>query len=114
MLSFISRLFARKTHAQKTIRSFRPSLESMEERTVLNCTFSLANAGHTLVITGDNHNNTVSIVQDDVNNKLTVIGDGVTHTYSSSQITKMVINLKGGNDSLSWKLADGSSYSNGK
>src|SRR5205085_2373598 len=89
-------------------------------------TVGLADAGHTLVITGDAGNNRVSIVQDDAHDQIKVTYDAViyfrhipihttlTQTFSSSQINQVRADLGDGNDSLLWSLGAGSNFTFGK
>ncbi|MFO0925440.1 MAG: hypothetical protein U0736_00145 [Gemmataceae bacterium] len=107
----LARLFATRKparHARPT--GFRPGLEQLDERLCLSVTVGTIDAGHTLVINGDNAANAVTIIQDDDANHLTVQAAGINQTFDSNKITNVVINLKGGADSLTWKLGGGSDF----
>jgi hypothetical protein len=98
-------------------RMIRPSFECLETRECLSITTSLTDGGHTLVIQGTADAETVRITQDDAANTFTVessvtragvvTGPVNTQTFSSSAITKVVINTAGGDDSLVYQLKAG-------
>lgn len=109
----------------KPFRS-RLQLESLERRDCPSVTLSLQN-GNTLVITGDDSGNDVHITQDDAHDTLAVTGvittpatrasaNGnpstslATQTFQSSKISRIVVKLGTGDDSLEYQLAPGSNY----
>lgn len=115
MTSFFKTLASRFTATKPTARharpsAFRPSLEQLDERLCLSVTVGTIDGGHTLVITGDNAANAVTIIQNDNDNDLIVQAPGVNQTFDSNQITKVVINLLGGADTLTYKLGGGSDF----
>lgn len=85
--------------------AFRPRLEALEERSVLSCTTSFA-AG-VLTITGDNLANNLEIVQNDTTNTMKVTCDGSVSNFTSSQVSKLNVDLLGGDDYLWYGLATG-------
>lgn len=93
---------------------FAPTFDSLEDRWCPAVAFSLDSTGTILTLTGDAKPNTVVIKQNDVINDLEVFGDGVTKHYASSKIQKIIVNLKDGNDSLTYQLGGGSNFVNGK
>jgi hypothetical protein len=98
---------AKKDRARGNRR--RPlGVEVLENRTCMSCVVTTTDGGHTLVITGDGSANNVAIEVNDVANTLTVTCDGESSTYTSSSITKLMVDLKGGNDNLWMGLAPGS------
>lgn len=114
----MKRLLNRLTNAIQTRTTRKPTtrlaLESLEDRQCLSVTIDTIDAGHTLRVLGDDVANTVTITQDDDHNKITVVVGSQTKTFTSSQITKVVIDLKGGNDNLTYRLGGGSDFQFGK
>lgn len=98
-------------------RIIRPYFECLESRDCPSITTSLTDGGHTLVIQGNADAETLRVTQDDSANTLTVessvtrarvvTGPINTQTFSSSAITKVVINTGGGDDSLLYQLRSG-------
>jgi hypothetical protein len=98
-------------------RIIRPYFECLESRDCPSITTSLTDGGHTLVIQGSADAETLRITQDDATNTFIVESNvtraGVvsgpinTQTFSSSAITKVVINTAGGDDSLLYQLRAG-------
>lgn len=86
----------------------RLGIEALEDRSCMSCIVSTTDGGHTLNITGDGAANDVQIAIDDVANTLTVICDGQMSNYTSSAITKIKVDLKGGDDIFWMGLAPGS------
>jgi hypothetical protein len=66
--------------------------------------------GNTLVIRGDAAANVVSITQNDPANTLTIVADGVTQVFDSTQITRLDVDLKAGDDHFFWDLATGKDF----
>lgn len=116
MKRLLSRIFGLNTTASKRSLQKKSMLqiEDLESRWCPSCTVATVDGGHTLVIKGDNTNNIVSLVQNDTTNKLKVVCDGQTTIFSSNQITKIKVDLKGGDDKFGYDLAAGTSYSYGK
>lgn len=117
MTTFFSKLtnvFA--VPARRLVRptTFRPRIESLHERLCLSVSVSTIDSGHTLVITGDNLANNIQIIQNDDSNVLTVTAPGVNKTFDSDDITKVVINLQGGADTLTYTMGNGSDFENAK
>lgn len=108
MFSLLSRLFATKSITTTKPRRFQPLLQGLERRDAMSCTVGLQDG--TLTVNGDANDNHVQIIQDDANNQLKVIADGVEHVFTSSQVNKLVVDLKEGDDTLSWKLGNGSNF----
>lgn len=88
----------------------RLQLETLEDRMTPSCVVFTSNAGTTLNIVGDNADNDVAIVQNDNLNTLSVMCDGVPHSFSSTGITKINVDLKGGNDDFWYGLANGTNF----
>jgi hypothetical protein len=111
--------------------TFRPSLETLEDRRVLSCTVSFS--GTTLTITGDNTNNTV-VINDNGANTPTFNGsttpisgvtadpgttlavsvncNGVTQNFpaagaTNAQLTTVLINMGKKKDSVTYNLSAG-------
>ncbi len=94
----------------------RLQLESLEGRDCPSVTVQTVDNGHTLRIIGDDLAQSVSITQDDVNdrllvdvtNDLSVPGLGIAnlqqHQFQSSMIKRIVVSLRGGDDSLNYSL----------
>jgi hypothetical protein len=97
---------------------WRPQLEALEDRQLLSVSVLLQDSGHTLKITGDDAANRVEFIQDDTLNRLTLKINGLEHNFgaplSSSQITKMIVDLKGGNDRYNHYLERNSNFTNRK
>jgi len=91
----------------------RPGLEALEDRW---CPTSVHLSGSTLEIDGNSQANRVSIWQNDALNLIRVQYDsnGTTQTasYSSSQVSRIEIELEGGNDRLTYEL--GSNFTRAK
>lgn len=83
-------------------------VESLEERRCLSAD-AVLDAG-VLTITGDGGADDVRIVHDDSANQIQVIHDGVTDTFSSSAVGKIVVNLRGGDDRLTEELEQGTNF----
>lgn len=112
MKRLISSLRASKTESLARKHSFKPSMEGLEARWCPSATVGLQNG--ILTITGDDNANIVQIVQNDNQNKLTVIADGVQTDFASDQVLKVVANLKGGDDLLTYQLGGGSDFKKAK
>jgi hypothetical protein len=107
-------------------REFRPQVEALESRRCPSCTVTTADGGHTLVIADASSlfpppsppvkgatDNAVWVYQDDSLDRLSVFCDGSKKgIYSSTATTKVQIDLKGGDDSLDYRL--GSDFVRGK
>lgn len=108
LLSSLVRLA--KTETRKS--SYRPALENLEDRWCPAATIGFANG--VLTVTGDNNANNVQIVQNDDSNQLTVSADGATQVFDSDDVTKVAINLLGGDDQLTYKLGGGGDFEEAK
>ncbi|HYV35973.1 MAG TPA: hypothetical protein VE988_09740, partial [Gemmataceae bacterium] len=107
--------------------TFKPTMEALESRWCPATTVSPLQNG-VVTITGDETVNTVAITQNDNLNKLVIKTEGslsysdalgrtvinTVHEFSSDQVTDVVINLKGGNDQLTYQLGGGSDFINAK
>src|SRR5947208_71329 len=99
---------SKKASARNAKKHRQLGLEALEDRTCMSCVVSTTNGGHTLNITGDGAVNDVAIEVNDVANTLSVTCDGQVSSYTSSAITKINVDLKGGNDTFWMGLAPGS------
>ena len=100
---------------------FRPVLESLEERACPAISVTTADAGHTLLITGDNAANFVQIRQDDSVDRLSIDTSNFNdpgiyqhYEFESSDITKITVQLGHGNDVLTYALGGGSDFEHAK
>src|SRR5262245_2809351 len=112
LFSRVFRAFARAGHTPRNNRPLR--LEALEVRDCPAVSVLFDNATHTLTITGDKYANNVNLVIDDLNNQLKLTADGASQTFKSSDVWKIKLDLKGGNDNLQVALADGSNFVYGK
>lgn len=92
------------------------TVEALEDRNLLAVTASLLDGGHTLKLVGDNASELVWITQNDaadeiafawqpkVNGASLIAMPVQGQVYKSSDITRVIVNLKGGDDSLTWTL----------
>jgi hypothetical protein len=94
----------------------RPDLqvEALEDRWCPSTVAMLDNATQTLTITGDQAADKVQLVHDDNANEIHVLHDGVDETFVSSNVQTIVVNLKGGNDSFTQTLKEGTNFFRGK
>src|SRR5262245_34907848 len=110
---------SRTSQARPGVRTVRPRVEGLEDRwcptvSVSNPIYHGVVDTHTLIITRDDAGDTVTINQDDANSTLTVSSPGMfTRLYTSSVITRMSIDLGGGDDTLNWNLVS-STFSKSK
>jgi hypothetical protein len=129
MKRFFQNLF-RQTNARKA--SFKPRLDSLEDRVCATVTVTTPNNGQTLRIVGDGGANLVRIQQADSFNQISIRTDhedltggetlivnghliaGHSVVFTSSQITTINIDLLGGNDTFSYKLTGTSDFTNAK
>jgi hypothetical protein len=82
-------------------RHFRPMLETLEAKDCPSVTLS----GTTLIITGDNGINNVVVTQNDEANTITVVeNNGSAKQFKSSAVSSIVVSLKDGADSFTFKL----------
>jgi hypothetical protein len=79
------------------------TLEALEARWCPSTT-SVRLSGDTLRITGDNSHNEVAVVQNDSHDSLDVVADGFSYHFFSSRVHKVVVDLKGGDDSFTWRM----------
>lgn len=95
-----------RTPSMPARTAFRPGFDSLEDRQCLSVTVATAaNDPSTLIIKGSAANDKVFINQDDVANTFKVSGTGLAEqTFTSSQIQKVVIKMKGGNDDVNYLL----------
>src|SRR5437879_4909278 len=107
--------------------SFKPTMEALESRWCPATSVSPLQNG-IVTVTGDDTSNTVAITQNDNLNKLVIRTEGALSysallgrtvitsvwEFPSDQVTDVVINLKGGNDQLTYQLGGGSDFTNGK
>lgn len=93
--------------------------EALEDRHLLAITTQLLDGGATLRIVGDSTSESVVIAQDDYHNTITVSWSNSSpvlntdlpqpvQTFQSSSITKVVVELNGGNDQLQYHLSSDS------
>src|SRR5262245_36725379 len=91
--------------------SFRPRIEALEERTCLSATFPgpvgagyyLTDNGHTLVIKGNDQANEVKLYQDDSRGGLVIFTGDTGQVFSSSAITRIVVDLGRGDDVFTYQ-----------
>src|SRR5262245_5322221 len=84
-------------------RRFRPGVENLETRWCPSTTVGISN-GNTLVVRGDDAANELGILQNDEANTLTVSADGQTRVFDSQQVTRIDVELRGGDDVFGWVL----------
>jgi hypothetical protein len=97
--------------SQKNRNRTHLGVEALEERWCPSTTVVFDNNTDTLTITGDAAANKVTLRQDDVANQLHVLHDGIDETFSSSAVSKVVVDLKAGNDSFTHTLQEGTNLS---
>lgn len=107
-------------------RKLRPALEALENRDVPSVTMQTFNNGHTLKISGNGDWENVQIVENQQTGMLDIsyyrmpkpnqIMELVINqvSYSSTQITKVMVDLKGGDDFFSYSLAEGSNLTSSR
>lgn len=81
------------------------TLEALEGRWCPSAAARLS--GDTLRITGDNFHNDVAVVQNDSHDSLDVVADGFSYHFFSSSVRKVIVDLKGGDDSFQWHMDSG-------
>jgi hypothetical protein len=110
MRRFLSRVFGIPTSTTRRGRQQKSILqvEGLESRWCPSTVKVVG--GHILQVHGDAGNNNVQIVQNDQANTLTVTADGQVSTFSSSQIDKIDVDLKDGNDYFWYGLATGKDF----
>lgn len=98
----------------------RPAFEALENRDVPSVTLQTLDNGHTLKITGTGAWENVQIVENQLTGMLDVTyfktprpNSATIQTvnqlsFSNTEVTKVIVDLKGGNDSFSYSLAEGS------
>jgi hypothetical protein len=79
-----------------------PQSEPLEARRLLSATISLR--GDTLTIVGDDRANSISVTQDGA--KIVVKADGRTRTYAEDAVDALVIDSRGGNDTVLFTRTD--------
>src|SRR5262245_39758516 len=89
-------------------------IETLEGRDCPSTTVLFDNAAHPLTITGHNKANVDKVVHNDNANEVHVLHDGQDEVFSSSAIDKIVVDLKGGNDSFTQTLQEGTNFFRGK
>lgn len=67
-----------------------------------------------LVVTGTKSKDSIAFIQNDTTDVLSVRVNGVERSFPSSQVKTILVNAKGGNDSVNYSLGDGSDFINGK
>jgi hypothetical protein len=117
MKRLLKNLFGTQT---KTItrKQVRLGLEALEDRQLMTVT-ALPDAANPAIlkITSDNASDVIRVVQDDTNDRLQVFAGSSTTpllSRSSSEFTEVRVNLGGGNDRLTYRLADGSDFEHTK
>jgi len=96
-------------------RAFRPLCEDLEDRQLMSVTITNPTADK-LVIKSDSAGDKVTIRQNDATNDLYILVSGLngfTQEYNSSDITKIVVRMGGGNDELIYDLGE-SDFTNAK
>jgi len=85
-------------------RSFRPQVEALENRWCPSV--SVAVFSHTLVVQGDSADNVVTITEDGSGGvSATITGaNGATATGSGTAVTNVLVNTRGGSDSVAFTL----------
>jgi hypothetical protein len=99
----------RTSYANRTRQ--RLHLEAFEDRRCLSAVVAFDAATATLSITGDNLADNVKVVHDASANQLHVIHDGQDQIFTGSDVDKIVVDLKGGNDTFTETLATGTNFS---
>lgn len=106
--------------------TFRPCLDALEAREVPAVSIYTLDNGHTLQIVGSKGWDNVEIVQNDTTNTLEITSSTIAKvseasasdvdvkTFSSSSIKKIQVDLGVGNDSFTYRLADGTDLVNVK
>jgi hypothetical protein len=93
--------------------SFKPAMEVLETRWCPATTISPIQNG-VVTITGDESNNEVLIVQNDAQNQLNITAGGVTAHFVSDQVSGLTIDLRGGDDRLTYRMGTGSDFTSAK
>ncbi|HXG12181.1 MAG TPA: hypothetical protein VNK04_20675 [Gemmataceae bacterium] len=113
MRRFLNRLVGRKiVRTRQTGRKsgFVPRLETLENRWCPSCLITTIDGGHTVKIVGDNQANVVSIKDDAGASDLEVKCDGMKKNFNTDDISKIIVDLKGGDDQFTYELGGGSDF----
>ena len=89
----------------RTKNQFRPTLDVLEARECLSATAFLD--GHTLHVIGTDAAETVDVYQTESQDKLSVFVDHVQLFFNPGHLNRVHIDLKGGDDVLTYRFNDG-------
>src|SRR3954469_9754106 len=91
---------APKTPSLARRRAASLAVNALEDRWCPSAVVTTASAGHTIVITGDANANHIVVTQNDATDKLKIVADGKTYNFTSSDVTRLKVDLKAGNDTF--------------
>jgi hypothetical protein len=91
----------RRFSMRRPLRSFRPRLEHLEDRTVPAVTFAVS--GGALTFTGSNNIDTLNLNDDGAGN-ISFTGSGINTAVTVGGISQIEINLKDGGDFVGYNL----------
>jgi hypothetical protein len=89
-------------------RTFRPQLETLENRWCPSVSVNVYPSIHTLVVQGDSADNAVAITADGSGGvSANITGSSGTASGSGTGITNVLVNTRGGSDTVAFKLDPG-------